>query len=409
MSTKDQPENLSPLPRDAPLVASRRVRRVPPPRTCLNVRSTHTMDVRAFVTARASFPRDENERSGHPSPGELFASRAVVTRARAGEDAYDVIIASGDVALSIEVDLGDGVVERGKENALRPREAEAERGTRELGASSSGREIQSLSLSGDETKLFIVDNYGVVDVFERDVEGDAGFVSTRARGVGASDVEGVGGWCGVVSSAERDKMFVAKSSSRVIDVYDGDRRVRRMNTLLRPYDAKLTSPIGGGQSVIVVAEGHHFAVYDDRQDERGGCVSRIPVGYNKPLYTVSTSRAPGLENIVACAGEERVVHILDVRKWGCMERWRNAAKFDITQLELSSSAPGYAYVAGLDYECVCGNWREQKSEGGFSFRADTRWMGIASRPTACGRGDVLAGWAESGLVYALRAQPKSEE
>jgi len=265
-----------------------------------------------------------------------------------------------------------------------------------------------LSLSGDETKLFIVDNYGVVDVFERDVEGEAGFISTRARGVGASDIEGVGGWCGVVSSDERDKMYVAKSSSRAIDVYDDGRRVRRMNTLLRPYDVKLSSTIGG-QSVVVVAEGHHFTVYDDRQDDRGGCVSRIPVGYNKPLYTVSTSRAPGLENIVACAGEERVVHILDIRKWGCMDRWRNATKFDITQLELSTSAPGYAYVAGLDYECVCGNWREQKSDGGFSFRADTRWMGIASRSTACGRGDVLAGWAESGLVYALRAHPKSKE
>ena len=323
------------------------------------------------------------------------------------EETYDVIIASGCDVLACEIDLSDSNVDRGKENALRPTAvSETAARRRRLESSSTKREIQSISLSEDAGKLLMVDNFGVVDVMTRDVGGGGKFGDgSRLAAVGANDVEGVGGWCGAVTGGGEDgKIYVAKSSQRVVDLYDADRRVRRIRTLLAPYDIELTA-VGNGGNVFVVAEGHQLAVYDDRIAERGGCANRISLGYNKPLYAVSTSRTPGLESVIACGGAERVVHVLDIRKWGAMERWRNAAKFDITQLELSTSSPGFAYVAGLDYECMCGSWRTQKSDGGFSFRADTRWMGLHSCKTACGRGDVLAGWAESGHVYALRTQP----
>jgi DNA-binding beta-propeller fold protein YncE len=327
------------------------------------------------------------------------------------DDGCEVIVASGSEMYGISIDLRDEDVERGKSNVLRPTRARGETtasASRFLDSFSTGREIQSISLSANAGKLLAVDNFGVVDVMTRDVGAGTGFTS-RAGGVssvGASDVSGVGGWCGAVMDAEEKKMYVAKSSSQAVDVYDGDRRVRRIRTLLTPSD--LSVAVGGkGESVFAVVEGHQLAVYDDRIAEKGGCTNRISLGYNKPLFAVSTSQSPGLEFLVACGGAERVVHILDIRKWGAMHRWRNATKFDITQLELSSSSPGFAYVAGLDYECMCGNWVTHKTDGGFSFRADSRWMGLHSCKTTSGDGDILAGWSESGHVYALRTTPRN--
>ena len=364
------------------------------------------VDVRAFARDALTFTS-----SAHPSPGEHHATRACVYATETEDDGCEVIVASGSEMYGISIDLRDEDVERGKSNVLRPTRARGETtasASRFLDSFSTGREIQSISLSANAGKLLAVDNFGVVDVMTRDVGAGTGFTSRAGgvSGVGASDVSGVGGWCGAVMDAEEKKMYVAKSSSQAVDVYDGDRRVRRIRTLLTPSD--LSVAVGGkGESVFAVVEGHQLAVYDDRIAEKGGCTNRISLGYNKPLFAVSTSQSPGLEFLVACGGAERVVHILDIRKWGAMHRWRNATKFDITQLELSSSSPGFAYVAGLDYECMCGNWVTHKTDGGFSFRADSRWMGLHSCKTTSGDGDILAGWSESGHVYALRTTPRN--
>ena len=375
--------------------------------------SKRVIEPLVFVRDSIRWPQcAERGENHHPSPAAHHSSRCVIVddlSHQSSREEYDVIISSGCDVLRVTVDLTADTstsVERGKERALRPGRVSGTSETTTIGRASARREIQALNASDDGLRLYAVDDHGVMDCWTRDGE-DGGAWRATASGTGSSDVAGVGGWCGVFPLGDDGRVVVAKSASRTLDVYDGDRRVRRMNTLLRPYDAATTASVGGDGRVLCVAEGHHLAVYDDRVAERGGCANRIPLGYNKPLFAVSASKAHGKEHVVACGGEERVVHVLDVRKWGCTQRWRNAVKFDITQIELSATAPEFAYVAGLDYECMCGDWQAMDASGGFSFRADSRWMGLASRPTASGC-DVLAGWAESGAVYALRARPESE-
>jgi len=371
------------------------------------------LEVRALVQSSVGFERFDAEKGDgtgrHPSPGEHHATRSAVYEV--ASDDYDVVVASGADVFAVRVNLGDGEIERGKENVLKPTATNAyASSSRRLSVMSTGREIQSLHIAKDGRRMLIVDNYGVVDVIERKLGCE--FVSEASSsgslcGVGKSEVEGASGWCGVVADAEDRKLYVTKGANKTIDIYDGDRKVRRMRTLLTPYD--IDSAYGTGGRVVTVTEGHQLAIYDERIAEKGGCAHRISLGYNKPLYALSTAKTPGLESIVACGGSERVVHIIDVRKWGAMDRWRNAVKFDITQLELSTTSPGFAYVAGLDYECMCGNWQMQSADGGFSFRADARWMGlsscVASGESGGGLGDILAGWSESGHVYAARTVP----
>ena len=77
----------------------------------------------------------------------------------------------------------------------------------------------------------------------------------------------------------------------------------------------------------------------------------------------------------------------------------------ITLLELSAASPDHAYLAGLDYELVCGCWSRGALAGGFAFRGDGRWLGVAraagisnpevpgSNPVGGGPGvDIVAGF-----------------
>jgi len=74
-----------------------------------------------------------------------------------------------------------------------------------------------------------------------------------------------------------------------------------------------------------------------------------------------------------------------------------------------------AYLAGLDYELVCGCWSRGALAGGFAFRGDGRWLGVAraagisnpevpgSNPGGGGPGvDIVAGFTEKGSLFAAR-------
>ena len=94
-------------------------------------------------------------------------------------------------------------------------------------------------------------------------------------------------------------------------------------------------------------------------------------------------KLPKLNNgdpLIATAGAERSVHVLDVDRCSVVKRWPSAMKFDITRLSLSKSSPDHVYVAGLDNELLCGCWSRGALAGGFAFRGDSRWLGAV-----CGR------------------------
>ena len=92
-------------------------------------------------------------------------------------------------------------------------------------------------------------------------------------------------------------------------------------------------------------------------------------------------KLPKLNNgdpLIATAGAERSVHVLDVDRCSVVKRWPSAMKFDITRLSLSKSSPDHVYVAGLDNELLCGCWSRGALAGGFAFRGDSRWLGMDS-------------------------------
>ncbi|CAA0841748.1 Unknown protein [Striga hermonthica] len=66
---------------------------------------------------------------------------------------------------------------------------------------------------------------------------------------------------------------------------------------------------------------------------------------------------------------------------------------DITGLTFSSVDPNYIYVQGVDYEVLCGQWKESKKA--FSFRGDSNWLGFSK----CSDRDILAGWCDSGSIF----------
>ncbi|KAG5612334.1 hypothetical protein H5410_023615 [Solanum commersonii] len=124
-------------------------------------------------------------------------------------------------------------------------------------------------------------------------------------------------------------------------------------------------------------------------------------------------------------------------RWSAVSRWLNCSKYEITGLAFSSIDPEYVYVQGVDYEVVCGRWRESKKI--FSYRGDSNWLGFSKwfglgtsmlevsslKPPAieskgfafwvelvapglpgagylsyvCSDRDVLGGWSDSGSIF----------
>ncbi|KAL0351602.1 UNVERIFIED_CONTAM: hypothetical protein Scaly_1548900 [Sesamum calycinum] len=68
-------------------------------------------------------------------------------------------------------------------------------------------------------------------------------------------------------------------------------------------------------------------------------------------------------------------------------------KLRITGLTFSSVDPNYIYVQGVDYEVLCGQWRER--EKAFSFRGDSNWLGFSKSSNR----DIVAGWCDSGSIF----------
>ena len=266
------------------------------------------------------------------------------------------------------------------------------------------------------------------------------------------------GWAGVCfNHAAPESVAVARHFAKTLDVFDGDRRVRTMNTLLNPYSVAFvpTGGIGGGGAgrrggegvgnpgngnggvggMIAIAEGNQLSLWDVRQSERGGCFKRITLANRgQPMYTLTTGISQGAgggggiqvskmsvgEPLIAAAGAERGVHVMDANRWSVIKRWPTAIKFEITLMEMSVASPDHCFLAGLDYELICGCWSRQSIAGGFAFRGDSRWLGLSRAEGAFGgggggggggRGDIVAGWCESGNLFAARVERRrvSEE
>ncbi|KAG6388573.1 hypothetical protein SASPL_150003 [Salvia splendens] len=124
---------------------------------------------------------------------------------------------------------------------------------------------------------------------------------------------------------------------------------------------------------------------------------RIMGSVGNMLYAVSMSSSGN----IAVGGEDRTVTVYDPRRWCATSRWLNCSKYEITGLCFSSVDPNYLYVQGVDYEIMCGQWRE--SEKAFSFRGDSNWLGFSK----CSDRDILAGWCDWGSIFVADASEKN--
>ncbi|XP_057795421.1 uncharacterized protein LOC131011693 isoform X2 [Salvia miltiorrhiza] len=330
----------------------------------------------------------------HPSPASLQSTRLAL-HANGDASSCTVYIASASRIYKLRIALEDSVVGQGKQNLLIPER------TQVLESSLVDRcphrsEIQSIVLA--ETKsmgrslLGSVDSYGdliVSRVDDFNTDGSTYSVSPRDCGVGE------GSWAGLCFNPGQLSMAAtARSFCKSIDIYDHDIHLRTLRTLGFPTSLIFMDSFSeGGNSMLATTEGSQLSIWDLRVKENGGCVQRIMGSVGDMLYAVSISSSGN----IAAGGEDRTVTVYDPRRWCATSRWLNCSKYEITGLTFSSVDPSYIYVQGVDYEIICGQWRER--EKAFSFRGDSNWLGFSK----CSDRDILAGWCDSGSIFVADA------
>ncbi|XP_051124309.1 uncharacterized protein LOC127246790 [Andrographis paniculata] len=324
----------------------------------------------------------------HPSPASVQSTRLAVTVDGVASSCW-VYIASGPNIYKLRISMEDSFVGQGKESLLIPEQ------TQVLDSSMVNRcphrsEIQSIVLAEtqrmDCSVLGSVDSYGHLIVSKLDnSDGFTYSVSPRDYNVGE------GSWAGLCFNPNQLFMAaVARSFSKSIDIYDQDIHLRSLRTLWYPSSLIFMNNVSdSGSSMLAVAEGSQLSIWDLRTNENGGCVRRIMGSVGDIMYAVSASSS----GIVATGGADRTITFYDPRRWSALSRWMNCSKYEIAGLTFSSVDPNYIYVQGVDYEVLCGQWRESKEA--FAFRGDSNWLGFSK----CSNRDVLAGWCDSGSIF----------
>ena len=397
----------------------------------------------------------------HPSPGSVASSRVAVQTDPDASTCVAFVASGGGVWRHAVPFAGGEDVAEGKEAMLKPTTV-SDGVTTRVHAVRHRHEIQSIALhdprtvhgrdstpSGGEeatfTRLASADASGrcVVTLMRRD--GDDGRTTPRQwflipESTRSPEVASVPGWTGVCfDPRDPNVVAVARRHAKTIDVFDGDRLVRSMRAPLHPNALCFVRPsddagdagdagVSGDAdtrkdgnrcvSLIAVAEGNQLSLWDARAAERGGCVRRVTLcNRGQSLFAAAAGSSQGARGggavafpklkhgdpLVACAGAERGVHVLDVDRWSVVKRWPGAMKFDITQLAFSSASPDHCYVAGADYELLCGCWARGALAGGFAFRGDSRWLGVATASGGRDK-DIVAGWCESGHLFAASVE-----
>ncbi|CAK9233353.1 unnamed protein product [Sphagnum jensenii] len=351
--------------------------------------------VRVRTLQRAALP---SELLHHVSPASSHSRRVATNVAENGEDCT-IYIASGVHVYGIKIELRETTVEAGKEDMLIPVDGQVADAW-QLQQCPHRAEIQSIALSASQNDggvlLGSVDSNGHLVVTCLDSTTSRGTISSGPQDAGM----GEGWWAGIVfSQSHLGLAAVARGMAKTIDFYDKDIHVRTLRTLQHP--TSLTFLYGSGSSdnppLLAVTEGPQVSIWDIRQGERGGCVHRLfGTSSGEPLYAISSSS----DGLVATGGAERSIVVYDAYKWTARSRWTNCLKFEINGLFFSSADPGLIYVHGIDYEVLCGPWNRESSqeslESTFTFRGDSRWLGVDK----CLNMDVLAGWCESGTIFA---------
>ncbi|KAF5955213.1 hypothetical protein HYC85_008069 [Camellia sinensis] len=352
----------------------------------------------------------------HPSPGSVQSTRLAL-HVNADHSSCWVYIASGCRIYKLQISMQDSLVNQGKESLLIPEQTQC---------------FHAIAMYAGSGYLILgsVDSYGhlivsKLDTSGKDVDRLTFSVSPRDCGVGE------GGWAGLCFSPSQWSMAaVAHSFCRSIDVYDQDIHLQTLRTLWYPSSLSFMQSLcsGNDSSILAVTEGCQLSIWDLRMKENGGCVRRIYGSVGDIFYAVCSSSTS-----IAVGGADRTVTVYDPRRIsglllfvveqlrmricggqhyrdGCtaqnmrfyMYFWEflilqqertSMLVLQITGLAFASIDSDYIYIQGVDYEVLCGQWKESKKV--FSFRGDSNWLGFSK----CTNKDVLGGWCDSGSIF----------
>lgn len=335
-----------------------------------------------------------------PSPASLHSNRLAV---HAFGSKTCVYFASGTRIYQAELLLEDEAVMTGKDSLVIPTDMQMAE-VKQFNFSPHRAEIQSVSISeptyGESVLLGTADSCGRIVVSCMGIMEKSSTFTACPQDTGA----GEGGWAGLAFVPGQPSLIaVARGLAKSIDLYDKDLHVRTMHTLRHPTAMTFLdrNTLGNGtSSILAITEGPQLSFWDLRAGENGGCVQRI-LGSSTldPLYAVCSSSDGGL---VGTGGAERSAVIFDRRRWTAISRWTNCLKYEITGMSFSALDQNVLYVHGLDYEVVCGGWNNEIADSKrqyFAFRGDSRWLGLSK----CTDSDIIAGWCESGSIFAGEA------
>ncbi|KMZ67621.1 hypothetical protein ZOSMA_25G00040 [Zostera marina] len=337
----------------------------------------------------------------NPSPGNIQSTRLDLHVSGDGSTC-SVYIASGSRVYKIEIFMEDLMVSQGKDNLLIPIPAQIKHSSM-LDRCPHRSEIKSVVLAAGEgeTRLILgtVDSFGhlIVSQLETNGEdaGDDSDIDSLSYSVLPHECGvGEGSWAGVCFSPRHwSTAAVVHSFGKTINVYDQDILFRNLHTLWYPHCLSFfqSSVLGGdGSSVLAVGEGSQLSIWDLRTKENGGCVQRICGSIGDNIYAVSCSPS----GPIAIGGSNRTVTIYDPRRWRSLSRWVHCCKYEVTNLSFSSIDPNFIYIQGVDYEVICGQWKNKEKT--FSFKGDSNWVGFSK----CGQQrDVVGGWCDSGSIF----------
>ena len=213
------------------------------------------------------------------------------------------------------------------------------------------------------------------------------------------------GWAGLsFCPREENNIAVCKLWTRTIDWFEQDRVVRTINLLELPTSIAHMETPHSNQSVLCIGENNEVVVYDHRVDKKNGQVGRVKqVGSDNVKHQIQALERASFSgnSVLCCAGKERMVSVIDPRKWTARYRWKNCAKYEVTGLYAPRTIEGFVCVASLDYEILCGSYEKGKLGGGFTFRNDARVVGIGGAKFG-DKNDVVCTWTDTGKLTAAK-------
>mmetsp|Transcript_2676 Transcript_2676/g.6710 ORF Transcript_2676/g.6710 Transcript_2676/m.6710 type:complete len:425 (+) Transcript_2676:238-1512(+) len=387
--------------------------------------------------ALADRPLPSGAHGAQLSPGATFGCRVAVQTPRDG--AARLFLASGASLYCASVpaaDGGAGGLTKGKEGvcipAIAPQPIQAE----PVGVAQHLAEVQSVQVAEVDGQLLVgsIDALGRASVLRAPLDDgtapSAHFMPSHTYQLAPPAAVREPGWAGIALSRQQaDLVATATHFDRELVVYEGQVPLRTLGLAASPTSVMfLPSSFPGcsSGSVIAATHGQNVGIWDIRAAGFGALVTQLNLNAStEMLYTVQCSE--GSRPVIGAAGGERAVGVWEPRKWTYVSRWNNCLKYEVFAMHFSTINPDYCYVAGADYEVLCGTWnRSQRSGGGartgkgsghrpeqsehsleraaaqpMAFRGDARWLGLARAQGA----DVLAGLSSSGYVFVARMQP----